>query len=176
MGYQESLIKVNSLAEVAGIAKAIEESEEVNTLEYLSCCCAARAKRDIYRGSWLGRSLSDVGEDESPIDTAGSLFAVLAGARLYQPFFWIDCVAGINEQGYSTFFEDIPLEVAYKEASCHPDLAYKAECWMRRSLNRSYAIAMQGEHPIELPEEFAVDKDDKCPEHLSTRFGDVYGG
>lgn len=35
MGYQESLIRVSSLAEIAGIEKAIAESEEVQTLEYL---------------------------------------------------------------------------------------------------------------------------------------------
>ena len=49
MGYQESLIRVNSLAEIAGIEKAINESEEVKTLEYLVCLCGAKAKHDLYR-------------------------------------------------------------------------------------------------------------------------------
>lgn len=47
MGYQESLIRVNSLAEIAGIEKAIAESEELRTLEYLVCVCGAKAKGDL---------------------------------------------------------------------------------------------------------------------------------
>jgi len=167
MGYQESLIRVDSLAEVAGIEKAIEESEELKTTEYLCCCCAARAKRDIFRGSWLGRPLSDVGEDEKPVYKAGTIFALVAGARLYQPFFWIDCIAGIHDLDCSVLFETIPLEKAREEAVIHPEFARKAECWMRRSLNHSYHCFTRGKDQIVLPKEFWVDGGDECPGYSS---------
>lgn len=157
MGYQESLISVSSLAEVAGICRAIEESEELKTLEHLVCCCATRAKCDLYYGGVFGmRKLSDIPEDETPIVHAGDLFAVVAGARLYQPFLWIDSIAGIDELGYSELFDDIPLEAAHAEGALHPDDARKAEILMRRSLNRSYTMAMNGEHPIKLPSDLGT--------------------
>ena len=96
MGYQESLISVDCLAEVAGIDSAIRGSEEVKTLEYLNCYCATRARCDMYWGGWLGGPLSSVSETEQPITKASSLFAVVGGARLYQPFLWIDCIAGMG--------------------------------------------------------------------------------
>lgn len=152
MGYQESLIFVSNLAEVAGICRAIEESEELKTLEYLVCCCASRAKRDLYEGDVFGmRKLSDIPEDEAPIIHAGDLFAVVAGARLYQPFLWIDSIAGIHELGYGELFDDIPLEAARVEGALHPDDARRAEIFMRKSLNQSYTLIMRGEHPITLP-------------------------
>ena len=155
MGYQESLIRVDTLAEVSGICRAIEESEELRTLEYLVCCCAARAKRDLFWGDEFGtRKLSDVAEDELPIIHKGELFAVVAGARLYQPFLWIDCIAGIGDAGYDELFEDIPLADAHRDAKLHPDSARKAEAFMRRSLNKSYNSAMHGKHPITLPSKF----------------------
>lgn len=84
MGYQESLIRVSSLAEIAGIEKAIAESEEVQTLEYLVCICGAKAKVDLYRDNTFtaSRPLSDIKPNEEPIIRAGDLFAVVAGARL----------------------------------------------------------------------------------------------
>lgn len=155
MGYQESLIKVSCLAEVSGICRAIDASGELKTLECLICCCAARAKRDLYAGDYFGtRKLADVPENERPIARKGDLFAVVAGARLYQPFLWIDCIAGIDEPGYGELIEDIPLDEAHKDAELHPDAARTAEIFMRRSLNRSYSIAMGGDHPITLPSEF----------------------
>lgn len=154
MGYQESLIRVNNLAEVSGICRAIEESEELKTLEYLVCCCAARATSDLYYGGVIGeRNISDIPEGEAPIVHKGDLFAVVAGARLYQPFLWIDQIAGINNPGYSELLEDIPLEKAHKEAELHPNAAERARVFMRRSLNRSYNHAMQGDHYISLPSE-----------------------
>ena len=160
MGRQESLISVENLAAVAGIDKAIRESEEVKTLEYLDCFCAARATRDLYRGDWFGmRSLSDVKDGEKPIVKEGDLFAVVGGARLYQPFLWIDCIAGLHELGYSQLLEDIPLEKAYEEADLDPESAWKAECFMRTSLNRSYRFAMKGESPIELPEKYLLEEE-----------------
>ena len=156
MGYQESLIRVNSLAEIAGIEKAINESEEVKNLEYLVCLCGAKAKHDLYRDSTFSacRPLNDVKTDERPIARAGELFAVVAGARLYQPFLWIDCIAGISDPGYKELIEDFPLDIPRQEAIVHPREAKTAEIFMRRSLNRSYSLAMRGEHPIQLPEEF----------------------
>lgn len=157
MGYQESLIQVSSLAEVSGIWRAIEESEELKTLEYLVCCCATRANSDLYYGGMFGeRKLSEIPKDEGPIIRKGTLFAVVAGARLYQnqPFLWIDWIAGIDEAGYPELLEDIPLEKAHAEAKLHPDAAERARIFMRRSLNRSYNLAMRGEHPISLPDEF----------------------
>lgn len=155
MGYQESLIRVDSLAEVSGICRAIEESEELKTLEYLVCYCAARARRDLYHGGVFGtRKVSEILEDEPPIIHKDDLFAVVAGARLYQPFIWIDSIAGISVERYSELIEDIPLEQAHLEAALHPDAARKGEVFMRRSLNRSYNMAMRGERPIELPREF----------------------
>ena len=154
MGYQESLIRVSNLAEVSGICRAIDESEELKTLEYLVCCCAARAKRDLFQGDVFGmRKLSDVPEGELPIIREGDLFAVVAGARLYQPFLWIDCIVGIDELGYDELLEDIPLADAHRNAELHPDSARKAEVLMRRSLNESYTFAMRGRHPIALPSE-----------------------
>lgn len=156
MGYQESLIRVSSLAEIAGIEKAIAESEEVQTLEYLVCICGAKAKVDLYRDNTFtaSRPLSDIKPNEKPIIRAGDLFAVVAGARLYQPFLWIDCIAGISDPGYEELMEDFPLDVPRQEAIIHPDEAKKAEMFMRRSLNQSYTRVMRGEHPIQLPEEF----------------------
>ena len=160
MGRQESLIRVDCLAEVAGIEKAIRESEELRTLEYLDCVCAARARRDLYRGDWAGmRRLTDIKEGEQPIYKKGDLFAVVVGARLYQyadGFHWIDCLAGIEEPGYMYLMEDISLVEAREEAESNPEAAKKAERFMRRSLNKSYNWAMRGEDPIELPEEFAL--------------------
>lgn len=154
MGYQESLISVSSLAEVAGICRAIEKSEELKTLEYLVCCCATRAKRDLYYGDVFGmRKLSDIPKDESPIIRTGDLFAVVAGARLYQPFLWIDNIAGISELGYHELFDDIPLDAVRAEGALHPSDARRAEILMRKSLNFSYTLAMQGEHPIKLPDD-----------------------
>lgn len=154
MGYQESLISVSSLAEVAGICRAIEKSEELKTLEYLVCCCATRAKQDLYYGDVFGtRKLSDIPKDESPIIRTGDLFAVVAGARLYQPFLWIDNIAGISELGYHELFYDIPLDAARAEGALHPGDARRAEILMRKSLNFSYTLAMQGEHPIKLPDD-----------------------
>lgn len=49
MGYQESLIRVNSLAEIAGIEKAIAESEELRTLEYLVCLRSQSQGRSLLR-------------------------------------------------------------------------------------------------------------------------------
>ena len=108
MGYQESLIRVNSLAEIAGIEKAIAESEELRTLEYLVCVCGAKAKGDLYCDYTFtaSRPLSDIKPNEKPIVRAGELFAVVAGARLYQPFLWIDCIAGISDPGYDEIMED----------------------------------------------------------------------
>lgn len=156
MGYQESLIRVNSLAEIAGIEKAISESEELQTLEYLVCLCGAKAKRDLYHdGTFMAsRPLSDIKADETPIVRSGELFAVVAGARLYQPFLWIDCIAGISDPGYKELLEDFPLDVPRREAIIHPHEARTAEIFMRRSLNRSYNLAMRGRHPIRLPIEF----------------------
>lgn len=155
MGYQESLIRVGSLAEVSGICHAIEESEELKTLEYLVCCCAAQAKCDLYcAGVFEPRIIHDMPGGKSPLIRTGDLFAVVAGARLYQPFIWINSIAGISVERYSELIEDIPLEQANKDAALHPDAARKGEVFTRRSLNRSYNMAMQGEHPIELPREF----------------------
>lgn len=156
MGYQESLIRVNSLAEIAGIEKAIAESEELQTLEYLLCVCGAKAKGDLYcDNTFMGsRPLSDIKPNEEPIIRAGDLFVVVAGARLYQPFLWIDCIAGISDPGYDELMEDFPLDIPRQEAVIHPDEAKKAEIFMRRSLNQSYSRVMRGEHPIQLPEEF----------------------
>lgn len=156
MGYQESLIRVNSMAEIAGIEKAIAESEEVQTLEYLVCVCGAKAKRDLYcDNTFMGfRPLSDIKSNERPIIRAGDLFAVVAGARLYQPFLWIDCIAGISDPGYEELMEDFPLDVPRQEAIIHPDEAKNAEIFMRRSLNQSYSCVMRDELPIQLPEEF----------------------
>lgn len=127
MGYQESLIRVSSLAEIAGIEKAIAESEEVQTLEYLVCICGAKAKVDLYRDNTFtaSRPLSDIKPNEEPIIRAGDLFAVVAGARLYQPFLWIDCIAGISDPGYEELMEDFPLDVPRQEAIIHPDEAKK---------------------------------------------------
>ena len=164
MGYQESFIRVDSLAEVSGICRAIEESEELKTLEYLVCCCAARAKRDLYFDGTFGmRKIADIPENEHPFIRQGDLFAVVAGARLYQPFLWIDNITGINEVDYGELVEDIPLERAHMDAELHPDAARKAEVFMRRSLNRSYNLAMRGDRPIELPDEF-VDHSDNEPD------------
>lgn len=156
MGYQESLIRVSSLAEIAGIEKAIAESEELRTLEYLVCVCGAKAKGDLYCDYTFtaSRSLSDIKPNEEPIVRAGELFAVVAGARLYQPFLWIDCIAGISEPGYDEIMEDFPLDIPRQEAIIHPDEAKKAEIFMRRSLNQSYNRVMRDERPIQLPEEF----------------------
>lgn len=142
MGYQESLINVDCIAEVAGIDRAIRESEEVKVLEYLNCYCAARARCDMYWGGWFGGPLSDVPESEQPIITADSLFAVVGGARLYQPFLWIDCIAGMESGSYADFFEDIKLEVAYEEAERNPEAMKKAELRMRKGLKRSYDTVM----------------------------------
>lgn len=46
-GYQESLAKIDCLAEVVGIDQVIRKSEEVNTLEYLICYCALRVRCDL---------------------------------------------------------------------------------------------------------------------------------
>lgn len=143
MGYQESLISVESFAEVAGIDQAIQESEEVKTLEYLTCYCATLARCDMYWGDWFGRPLSDVPESEQPIIKAGSLFAVVGGARLYQPFLWFDCIAGIESDNYADFFEDVSLDIAYEEAERNPDQAQKAERRMRKSLKRSFDVVMR---------------------------------
>lgn len=155
MGYQESIIPVDNLASVAGIDKAVREAEELKVLEYLDCICAARAKRDLYRGYWFGRPLSDVKDGEVPEAKKGDLFAVVAGARLYQPFWWTDCIAGIDELGYSGLLEDIPLEEAYKESALNPDDAWKMECFMRRSLSESYELAVGARRPIKLPDKYA---------------------
>ena len=163
MGRQESLISVKNLAAVAGIDRAVRESEELKVLEYLDCVCAARAKQDLFHDhTFCGmRPLSDVREGEKPIAKKGDLFAVVVGARLYQPFLWIDCIAGLDEVGYPALVEDIPLEEAYKEAELNPEAAREAECFMRRSLNESYSCVMKGEHPIELPEEFALSEQEQ---------------
>lgn len=167
MGYQESLIRVSRLAEVSGICRAIEESEELKRLEYLVCCCATQAKCDLYHGGMFGeRKISDVPEGEPPIIHKGDLFAVVAGARLYQPFLFIGNIAGINDVDYSQLFEDIPLELAHRDAKLHRDAARKAEVFMRRSLNRSYNFAMRGDHPIKLPDEF-LDASDQKSDHLA---------
>ncbi len=156
MGYQESLIRVNSMAEIAGIEKAIAESEELQTLEYLVCVCGAKAKGNLYCDYTFtaSRPLSDIKANEEPIIRAGDLFAVVAGARLYQPFLWIDCIAGISDPGYEELMEDFPLDIPRQEAILHPGEAKNAEIFMRRSLNQSYNCVMRGEHPIQLPEEF----------------------
>ncbi|GEM_PF-1442698 len=156
MGYQESLIRVNSLAEIAGIEKAIAESEELRTLEYLVCVCGAKAKGDLYCDYTFtaSRPLSDIKPNEEPIVRAGELFAVVAGARLYQPFLWIDCIAGISDPGYDEIMEGFPLDIPRQEAIIHPDEAKKAEIFMRRSLNQSYNRVMRGKRPIQLPKEF----------------------
>lgn len=173
MGYQESFIPVNNLAEVSGICRAIEESEELKRLEYLVCCCAARAKTDLYYGGMFGeRRLSDIPEDEMPVIDKGTLFAVVAGARLYQPsgwgFMWIDMIAGMNDPGYSVLIEDIPLEKAHAEAKLNPNTVERARVFMRRSLNKSYNMIMRGEHPINLPGEILGSPDpafDALPLH-----------
>lgn len=128
MGYQESLIRVNSLAEIAGIEKAIAESEELRTLEYLVCVCGAKAKGNLYCDYTFtaSRPLSDIKPNEEPIVRAGELFAVVAGARLYQPFLWIDCIAGISDPGYDEIMEDFPLDIPRQEAIIHPDEAKKS--------------------------------------------------
>lgn len=99
------------------------------------------------------RKLSDIPKDESPIIRTGDLFAVVAGARLYQPFLWIDNIAGISELGYHELFDDIPLDAVRAEGALHPSDARRAEILMRKSLNFSYTLAMQGEHPIKLPDD-----------------------
>ena len=123
---------------------------------------------DLYHGGMFGeRKISDVPEGEPPIIHKGDLkdFAVVAGARLYQPFLFIDNIAGINDVDYSQLFEDIPLELAHRDAKLHRDAARKAEVFMRRSLNRSYNFAMRGDHPIKLPDEF-LDASDQKSDHL----------
>lgn len=161
MGYQESLIQVQSLSEVAGIDRAIKESEELRTCEYLHCYCAARARRDLYRGDWFGfRKLSDVRDDEKPIFKKGDLFAVVGGARMYQyGFHFLDWLAGISEPGYESLLEDIPLKEAYEEEARCPKASRAAEAFMRRSLNRSYNVRAGDDCKIELPEEFAGECD-----------------
>lgn len=159
MGYQEPYLRVNCLAEIAGIERAVNESEEVKTLEYLVCVCGVRVKQDLHGGSWLSgcQSLSSLKGDEPIVAREGDLFAVVAGARLYQPsdpFLWIDCIVGIGGPEYDTLVEVIPLEKAREEAELRLGKAKEAERFMRRSLNNSYNRAMRGEHPIELPAEF----------------------
>lgn len=159
MGYQESYLKVESLAEIAGINRAIEKSEEIRTLEYLVFCCGVRAKQNLYGDSWFSgcRSLSDITGNEPVVAREGDLFAVVAGARLYQPadtFLWIDCIMGIGDPDFDSLVDVIPLAEAEEEARLDPAAAKKAERFMRRSLNASYNRAMQGKHPIKLPAEF----------------------
>lgn len=100
MGYQESLIRVSSLAEIAGIEKAIAESEEVQTLEYLVCICGAKAKVDLYRDNTFtaSRPLSDIKPNEEPIIRAGDL---LPSSRVQ------DC---INLFSGSTASQESPIQ------------------------------------------------------------------
>ena len=157
MGRQESLIRVKTLAEVAGIQRAIEASEELKRLEYLVCFCAARARMPLYKGYECGRPLSDVREDEEPIIMENELFAVVGGARLYQygkDFIWIDCIAGIAEYDYAYFFEDISKIHAFEDAERNPKAALDAERLMRIRLNRAYNSDMRGKDYIALPAEY----------------------
>ena len=101
------------------------------------------------------RKLSDIPQEEAPIFHKGTLFAVVAGARLYQPsgqpFFYIDMIAGIDDLEYPELLEDIPLEKAHEDAKQRPDDAERARVFMRRSLNGSYNRAMRNDRHISLP-------------------------
>lgn len=157
MGRQESLIRIKTLAEVAGIQRAIEASEELKRFEYLDCFCAARARMPLYRGNEFGRPLSDVREDEEPIIMENELFAVVGGSRFYQygkDFIWIDCIAGIREYDYVYFFEDISIRHAFEDAERNPQAALDAERLMRIRLNRAYNSDMQIGDRIALPAEY----------------------
>lgn len=73
---------------------------------------------------------------------------------MYQPFRWIDSIAGLDELGYETFLEDIPLEEAYKEAEKNPEAMRKGEVFMKKSLMHSYESAFGEKYPVEYPASF----------------------
>lgn len=158
MGYQETAVYVESLTEVAGIRRAIDASEQVKRCEYLHCYGAARSRMPLYWGGWFGGSLASVSEDAEPIIKEGELFAMVCGARFYQHGIgvWLDCIAGIDELGYAQMFEDIPLEATVKAEELDPEASHRAECMMRRHLNRAYNDGLSEKDRIALPAEFAV--------------------
>ena len=163
MGYQETAVPVKSLAEVAGIKRAIDGSEEVRTCEYLNFYCAAKARMPLYSGGWFGGPLSDVPKDAEPIIAEGELFAMIGGSRMYQRGIgeWLDCIAGIDERGYAKMFEAIPFEEAIKAEARDPASSRRAECKMRRHLNRAYNLLLDEKDRIVLPAEFAGETDDR---------------
>ena len=155
MGYQESLVHVESLAEVAGIDSAMKQWDELHLAEWVSCYCAARAKRDLYWGGWSGEiPLEKAVASGRRIIKKDELFAVLVGRRMYQPFRLIDTIAGIDELGYEALLEDIPLEEAYKDAESNPEAARKGELFMKKSLMHSYDFAFGKKYPVEYPAAF----------------------
>ena len=104
----------------------------------------------------VGERHVHVQDDEKPIINEGELFAAVGGARLYQysPCMWLDCIAGIEEEGFDAQFEKIPLEEVIKHSGEDIPSERRGEAMMRRALNEAYTFVMEGRHPIELPEEF----------------------
>lgn len=110
MGYQESIISVDCLAQAVGIREAVEEYGKKYLVNYYG---TERAIKDIYLGTpWYAEEEPLPGA--YPDFRAGSLFVVVGGQR--HPIqdtpgmIWIDGIIGLRDVPFRDFFENVSQE------------------------------------------------------------------
>lgn len=132
MGYQESHIDVDSLAEAAGIIRAIREAEEH---EWITVWGAERSTMDLHYGDPFGFN------EGRPLEKClvipkGTLAVVVCGDRHpYQDsrdMRYIDGFIETDTIGYSKCFERIPQEKLDEAAKLDPEQDRQAYEQMRR--------------------------------------------
>lgn len=127
MGYQESHITVDNLAEAAGIIRAFKEMQDH---EWISVYGAERSTRELHYGDPFGFN-EDRPLDQCFLIPEGELSVVVQGDRNpYQPaseFRYIDGIVEIDKISYGSCFEKISddeLSEAARESPGECERAY----------------------------------------------------
>lgn len=119
MGYQESMIRVSSLAEAAGIRRALKEKVPPQLFAYFA---TERVLTDLRLGDPLDLSTDF---DDCLVVPAGTLFVMAGGERRpYQMrvgrWHYLDDVRGLTMANYYQHFQ--PLDEGRVEAAWEEDL------------------------------------------------------
>ncbi len=119
MSYQESMVQISSLAEAAGIRRALMDKGWEHWFGYFS---TEKALKDLTIGNPLVTSDDDI--DCREHIPAGTTFVMVGGDRYpYQMSFgrwhFLDAVEGLTMKNYYDHFE--PLDEAQVEASWDED-------------------------------------------------------
>lgn len=131
MGYQESMIDVDSLAEAAGILRAVKEAEP---REWLHAFGTERSLRDLHYGDPFGFNEGRPLE-KCALIPAGLLVVTVFGDRKPYQFCrdmrFLDGIVELDEMAYWRCFEGIPQEQLDQAAKNDPVEEGKAHDQMK---------------------------------------------